>query len=263
VLATMTSPRSSALAAQPGEPAPRKPATPVTIAVIAVCVLIFLALHSTGSAPRGLESALFPSAVQIWRGAAWGLVTCAFVHYQVLHLVFNMWWARDFGRLIEPDMGPWRYVAFLLTTAAVASAWQLLITDQTGIGFSGVVYAMFGYGLARRRSRPAYAAFVTSSTIRWLLGWLVLCIVLTVTDVWKVGNAAHVAGLASGWLLGAGIETKKPRLRLAAAAGGVVLAAGLVLSLAYMPWSEQWRARDASLMGSAAPQARSSRTAVP
>jgi hypothetical protein len=132
----------------------------------------------------------------------------------------------------------------VLVTAAISSGWQLLTTDATGIGFSGVVYAFFGYAVARRRSRAAYAAFVSPRTIRWLLGWLVLCIVLTMAKVWKVGNAAHVAGLASGWLLGTALE--RPRWRVPAIAGGLVLVAGVVLSVAYMPWSPKWRARDAA-----------------
>jgi hypothetical protein len=154
-----------------------------------------------------------------------------------------MWWARDFGRLLEPDMGKARYAAFVAGTAIVASGWQLLTTAATGIGFSGVVYAMFGYGLARRGSRPAYAAFVTPGTIRWMLGWLVLCIVLTVSGTWTVGNAAHVSGLASGWLLGVALERR--RWRPLALAGMAVLVAGTVLSVAYMPWSTMWRARSA------------------
>jgi GlpG protein len=217
----------------------------VTYATIAVCVANFLLLNlAQGDTLATAQAVLAPSAVQVWHGAVWGLVTTAFVHLQVWHIAFNMWWARDFGRLLEPDMGRGRFAAFVLATAAVSSAWQLLTTDATGIGFSGVVYALFGYALARRGSHPRYAALVSRTTIRWLLGWLLLCIALTVAKVWAVGNAAHVAGLASGWLLGTALE--HPRRRVPAAAGGVMLAAGVVLSLAYMPWSVAWRSREAT-----------------
>jgi GlpG protein len=224
---------------------PAAPRPYVTYAVITACVLICAELN-LASGPERAEAQfiLYPSAPQIWRGAVWGLVTSAFAHVAIWHLVFNVWWARDFGRVLEPDFGRWRYGGFILLSAAVASSWQLLTTNTTGIGFSGVVYAMFGYALARRGSRKAYAALLRPQTIRWLLGWAALCVALTIAKVWTVANAAHLAGLASGWLLGIALE--KPGWRRAALAGGVVLAAGLVLSLTYMPWSALWRDRGAA-----------------
>jgi membrane associated rhomboid family serine protease len=213
--------------------------------VIAACVLICAELNLAKGPERTMAQFVFyPSAPQIWRGAVWGLVTSAFAHLALWHLAFNVWWAREFGRLLEPDLGRWRYAGFILLSAAVASSWQLLTSDATGIGFSGVLYAMFGYALARRGSRETYAALLSRQTIRWLLGWAALCVVLTIVNVWNVGNAAHLAGLAGGWLLGTALE--KPRWRPAALVGGGVLAAGLVLSLTYMPWSEMWRERRAA-----------------
>ena len=38
--------------------------------------------------------------------------------------------------------------------------------------------------------------------VKWLLGWLVLCIVLTFIEVWNVGNYAHVAGFLFGYFTG-------------------------------------------------------------
>jgi GlpG protein len=236
-------PRPIFVGAPPAPPL-HGPAPLVTYAIIAVCVVNFLVLNlAQGGVLATAEDLLAPSAVEVWHGAVWGLVTTAFVHVQVWHIAFNMWWARDFGRLLEPDMGRGRFAAFVLATAAVSSGWQLLTTDATGIGFSGVVYALFGYALARRGTHPRYAVLLSRTTVRWLLGWLVLCIGLTVAKVWAVGNAAHVAGLASGWLLGTAME--HPRRRVVAAVGGIVLVLGVVFSLLYMPWSAVWRARGA------------------
>jgi hypothetical protein len=138
-------------------------------------------------------------------------------------------------------MGSGRYVGFVLTAAVASSGWQLLVSNTTGIGFSGVVYALFGYTLARRGSQPAYRAFLDPRTILWLVGWLVFCVVLTITKAWSVGNAAHIAGLALGYLIGLAVE--RPRLRVVAIAGFTVLCLGVVASCCYMPWSAVWRAR--------------------
>jgi hypothetical protein len=95
---------------------------------------------------------------------------------------------------------------------------------------------------ARRKLVAEYDAFLTAKTIRWLLLWLLLCIALTIGDVWRVGNGAHVAGLAFGWLVGS--FSLEPRRRAAGVAAGAMVA-GAVLSTAWMPWSDQWKKRDA------------------
>src|SRR4051812_21208782 len=70
----------------------------LTFAILMVCGGIWALLNF--AAPEGGERVLFdrlaPSSWQIWRGAYWGLLTCAFVHLDALHCLFNMWWTRDF-----------------------------------------------------------------------------------------------------------------------------------------------------------------------
>src|SRR5262245_36177099 len=169
---------------------------PITAVIIGVCVAMFLLLNFSGDpAKEAILRILAPSPFLIWGGAVWGLATSAFVHLAWWHILFNMLCARDFGRAVERDMGARHFVGFVLASCFVSSSWELFVSAATGIGFSGVVYALFGFMLARRHSRPAYPAILTRRTVTWLLGWLIACFVLTVTDVVPIANAAHVAGL--------------------------------------------------------------------
>ncbi len=236
----------------PRTPTPRTP--PVTVGILVACVVVYLAQTVAAAQAPALMRALAPSATQIWHGAVWGLVTTAFVHQSLWHIAFNMQWARSLGMLLEEDMGAMRYLAFVVGAAAVSSGWQLATAGQTGIGYSGVVYALFGYAWARSRGNGRYAAFARrGQNVAWMLGWLVLCIVLTVTGVWRVGNAAHVSGLVFGVAIGVVVEPAPTRWlgRAGAPVGGVVLAvaiAGAVLACVWMPWSPVWREREAYAM---------------
>jgi rhomboid protease GluP len=238
-------------AAPPPAALPPAPPPPITMLVLGACIVVCAIANLAPAQTPRLLHVLAPSATQIWHGAVWGLVTTAFVHTAAWHILFNMMWARAFGGLLERDMGAARYLAFLVAAAFVSSGWQLATVGQTGIGFSGVVYALFGYTWARSRGNPRYLAFIRrGSTLAWMLGWLVLCIVLSVAKLWQVGNAAHVAGLVFGVAVGVVVEPAPTRwlgragASLGVVVGGVALA-GAILSCVWMPWSAAWRARDA------------------
>lgn len=143
--------------------------------------------------------------------------------------------------MLEPGMGRKKYLLFILCAAVVSSGLQLLFTDQTGIGFSGVVYAMFGFGVIARRVQPQYHEIVDTRTAQWLLGWLVLCIVLTYFDVLNIANEAHIAGLVFGLCVGM-VFVARTYVR-ACSVVLVFLAAMTVISVTYLPWSEDWRSR--------------------
>ena len=217
----------------------------ITYTIIFFCAAIFAFLNLGGQSPfyTHFTKTLVPSCIAIWSGAYWGLLTSGFVHFDFWHILFNMWWLKDFGTLLEPTMGRVKYLMLIITAAVVGSGAQLAFSNQTGIGFSGVVYAMFGYALAARHAVPRYQQLVTKQTIRWLSGWLLLCIVLTVFNLWNVANAAHVAGFLLGYCVGnaftARVYIAPSRIGLAFL---IVLA---TLSAVYMPWSQTWKLRDA------------------
>lgn len=225
--------------------APAHPALPpLTCAILALCTSIyaFWNLADGEAYHREVTQFLVPRCFAIWDGAYWGLLTAPFVHIEIFHLLFNMWWCKDFGSLMEPRMGRLRFLGFVLVTAAASAGAQLAVSDQTGIGFSGVVYAMFGYCLACRDAVPLYRVIVNATTVRWLLGWLVLCIVLSQAGIWNIANGAHVAGFLSGYALGQ--LRADTRLRIPASAVLVALLSLTVAALFWMPWSQAWRNRD-------------------
>ncbi len=216
----------------------------ITYAVIFICTALWAYLNfaENTSYYNQVVNLVAPRGFHLWTGAVWGLVTAAFVHFDFWHILFNMWWAKHFGSVLESDMGHKKYLLFILCAAMASSGVQLLFSGQTGIGFSGVVYAMFGFGVIARRVRPQYFEIIDTNTARWLLGWLVLCIVLTYTGILNVANGAHIGGFVFGLCI-ALIFVTRSYVR-ACSAVLVLLTAMTVLSVTYLPWSEQWQGRD-------------------
>ncbi|MDQ7823598.1 MAG: rhomboid family intramembrane serine protease [Candidatus Eremiobacteraeota bacterium] len=209
----------------------------VTYALMGLCTVIFL-FCQVPSYHALVAKALAPSSHAIWSGAYWGLLTSAFVHFALWHILFNMWWLKDFGALLEPTMGRMKYLIFIIFSAIVSSGAQLAFSGETGIGFSGVIYAMFGYILATRHQIPLYRRLVDKQTTMWLLGWLMLCVILTATNIWNVANAAHIAGLIFGCCTGSAFTVKAHKALCRAVL--LLLLMVTVASVTYMPWSALW-----------------------
>ena len=85
-------------------------------------------------------------------GEWWRLITTAFLHAGLLHLVFNMlalWW---FGRILEGSLGHWRFLGLYIASALAGSAGALLLSPDTPtVGASGAVFGIFGAGLVLER----------------------------------------------------------------------------------------------------------------
>lgn len=168
----------------------------LTWMVCAACVAIFFDLSQRESQ---IKDALFTmTSTGIRSGNYWGLLTSVFTHVQLWHLFFNVYWLWILGSLLEPAIGRLNWAAFFLAAAIVSSGAQFVISGSTGIGASGVVYAMFGFIWVGRERYPSFQRIATKQNIRLFLGWLILCIVATRANILRVGNTAHVAGLLFG-----------------------------------------------------------------
>lgn len=182
----------------------------VTFALIALSVLAtaitglakrddLLAWLSIGTADEILGAGRMLSHVQ--RGEVWRLVTPIFVHYSLLHILFNMWWLLDLGSTIENRIGAVRFTALVLVTALVSNVAQYVLLESPFFGgMSGVVYALFGYIWVRGRLDRPSGLTMPPNSVPILLVWLGLGFT---GFVGNVANVAHLGGLVSGALLGA------------------------------------------------------------
>lgn len=95
----------------------------ITYAVICLCTGLWVYLNLAKDWPQytAVVTTVAPRGFRIWTGAVWGLVTAAFVHFDFWHILFNMWWTKDFGGILEPGMGRRKYLLFILAAAIVSS----------------------------------------------------------------------------------------------------------------------------------------------
>ena len=225
----------------------QRQADPLAQVPILTYLLVALSVIITGAAMLGGRSGTLLSAIgnfgyadpeQIWSGHLWGLVTTVFIHGGVVHLLFDMLWLVQLGRILERTLPPLTYLLLVVLSAAVGSASELLVSGQTGIGMSGVVYAMFGLMWAGRGSSAEWRSVATRENLRVFILWGLFCVAATYLHFLSIANGAHGGGFLFGLCIG--FLFYSPRRRYVWAAPLALLLTACVLACTWQPWSGEW-----------------------
>lgn len=204
-------------------------ATPViTYALIAVNVLV--AILQTASGNVESQFVLWPPAVA--DGQWYRLITSAFMHYGLMHLLFNMWALYVVGPPLEAWLGRLRYGALYGLSALGGAVLVYLLSplNAATAGASGAVFGLFGamFVVARRMRMD----------IRGIGAIIVINLVFTFVYPLISGQGiswqGHVGGLVTGAAIAA-VYAYAPRNGRALVQGGVT-AAVLVLFVALVWW---------------------------
>ena len=150
-------------------------------------------------------SQFLPLSYGLEAGEWWRLITPAFLHFGIMHVVFNCLWIWDFGRRLEQLLGSLLFLLLVITTAVASNVIQYLWMPNTLFGgMSGVVYALIGFIAVFHKLNPHPETAVRPGIIGFMLFWLVFCMT-GATDVFLdsgVANGAHLGGLVAGAILG-------------------------------------------------------------
>ena len=214
---------------------------PVTAVILTLCASVYvgLAIQNNYDSIEAVARFGYLPAPLVYAGGYWSLITSAFVHFHIVHLVFNAAWVLRLGSSCERVMGWARYLVFYAIAAFVSSAMQLAISGNTGIGASGVVYALFGFMWVTRQRIPAFARGLDRQIIQLFVGWLFVGMGLSYFNILNIGNTAHASGLAFGMLVGAVAIRYRTVAAIFSVFGGITVSA---ISLFWSPWSIQWLA---------------------
>ena len=138
-------------------------------------------------------------------GEWWRLVMAIFLHGGILHIAMNTWVLMDIGPQVEEVYGSARYL-FLYIATGIAGFLASAITGHFSVGASGALMGLIGLMLAiTTRRGGAYMQMIRGQLIRWVIYILVLGFVVSGID-----NAAHLGGLAAGFLLGRVMADREP-----------------------------------------------------
>ena len=136
---------------------------------------------------------------EVQSGEVWRVLTPAFLHFGVMHLVFNLIGFAYLGQMIERNNGTIFLVVLFVLSGVVSNFSEYMVTGPTFGGLSGIDYALFGFVWMKTRFDPFSGYFLSESTVVFAMIWLVLCFT---NMMGNIANIAHLSGLLFGLILG-------------------------------------------------------------
>lgn len=163
----------------------------VTYTLLAANVAVFV--MQLASRMVQYKFALLPGAVAA--GEYYRLISSAFIHYGIIHILFNMWALYVLGPPLEQHLGRLRFATLYLMSALGGSVVVYLFSSpMTGTGgASGAIFGLFGATIVAARK--------LNLDVRWLVGLVAVNLVLTFS-IPGISWQGHIGGLITGALIG-------------------------------------------------------------
>ena len=181
-----------------------------------ICILMYVIVGIYGNnffnfdanvlAKFGANNILLVKNGEIYR-----LLTCAFLHGGLIHLVVNMYSLRVIGPSVEGLIGKGKFVFIYLISAISASLMSLVFVDSNivSVGASGAIFGLmgallyFGYHYRLYLNDAIKTQIIPVILFNLIMGFMMP----------GIDNGAHIGGLIGGYLatMAIGIKNKSEK----------------------------------------------------
>lgn len=150
---------------------------------------------------------------KISKGEFWRFFTPALLHFDFLHIFFNLLWFVILAGQIETKIGISKFLFLILSIACISNTAQYLMSGPFFMGLSGVVCGLAAFIWARQRVAPWEGYLLHRLTLIFLgafiLGMFVLQIGFFFIQAFTkstlsigIANTAHIVGGLVGFFFG-------------------------------------------------------------
>jgi len=136
---------------------------------------------------------------EIFSGELWRLFTPAFIHFGIIHILFNMLWLYQLGSVIEQRQNIKRLAVLVIVISLSSNLAQYFWAGPMFGGMSGIVYGLLAYLWVQGKYNPWAGLGLDQNIAVMMLIWFVIC---WLGLVGNIANMAHTIGLVTGAILG-------------------------------------------------------------
>lgn len=212
----------------------RKPI--VTYVLILINVIVFILMYLLGNGSEDTKTLINFGANYVTltkTGEYYRIITSAFLHIGVIHLLINMYSLYVVGTQVEYFYGKIKYLVIYLFSAIMGSLFTVALSSSNTVaaGASGAIFGLLGsilyFGVK-------YRGYIGNSLINQIVPIVVLNLIIGFTTP-GIGNAAHIGGLIGGYLismgLGIGIDNRESKSSII---NGIIISVILTIFMIYM-----------------------------
>jgi S54 family peptidase len=177
---------------------PKKPI--ITVSLIIINVIVFILMYIFGKGSQDAFTLIKFGAFQkdlILGGEYYRLITSAFLHIGIFHLLFNCYALYVIGRQLESFLGKIKFLIIYLVSALCGSLMSMIFPISISAGASGAIFGLLGSLLYFGYNYRVYLGTVLKSQIIPLI----LINLIFGFMVSGINNAAHIGGLIGGILI--------------------------------------------------------------
>lgn len=179
----------------------------VTYALIAINIIVFLLMYILGNGSRDVSTLIKFGAnysLLVKGGQYYRLLTSAFLHIGLIHLLVNCYALYVIGPQIESFYGKIKYLLIYLSSAIFGSLLSTLFSTGISAGASGAIFGLMGAMVYFGYHYRVYLdGVLKSQIIPLIIVNLALGFMLSGID-----NAAHIGGLVGGALVSMSLGVK-------------------------------------------------------
>lgn len=184
-----------------------KKKTIITSIILAINIILFISMYLFGKGSQDVYTLVnFGANVRylVRSGEFYRLITSAFLHIGIIHLLCNMYCLYIVGSQIESFYGKIKYIIIYLFSALCGGLLSIATSSSISAGASGAIFGLFGSLLYFGYHYRVYLGSVMKSQLIPLI-LLNLCLGFALPGI---DNAAHIGGLIGGVLISAALGVK-------------------------------------------------------
>ena len=186
----------------------------ITNILIAICIIVFAATILSGGNILGINGMilyLFGANLKeaVVAGEIYRLISAAFLHASIFHLLFNLYALYIIGNQVENYIGKFKFLIVYLISAISGSLMSCIFNAGISVGASGAIFGLLGSLLYFGYHFRLYLGSVLKTQI---IPLILLNLCLGFLDS-SIDNAAHIGGLVGGYLstMALGIKGKSSK----------------------------------------------------
>ena len=147
----------------------------------------------------------------VQNGEVWRLLTSAFLHAGLIHLLVNMYSLVILGTQVETFIGKWKFLFIYLISAISGNLLSLVFSASNviSVGASGALFGLMG---ALLYFGYHYRLYLSEAIRNQIIPIIVLNLLIGFT-ISGIDNVAHIGGLIGGYLaaMAIGIDYKSAK----------------------------------------------------